>query len=812
MTSGKHLRDEMMHRTWLAIILAPWIAACGCGPGASPGAKTDSPTARTAAAAADLGPQQILRRLLETYRQADSYADDSVVRLHYVQAGQPVDEDWKSSVRFARPNRLALDAFQATVRCDGKELRARIEDEATGDIDNQILVRPAPNELTLGDLASDGLLYEILASQLHRQPIQLELLLQSAGLAAAFGEDIACKRIEDGDEQGHSCFRVEVPSPGGPFVFWVDRQEFLLRRLDYPAAALLRDLAQDPEVSELALWVELRDARLNPSLLADEFEMEIPAGAKRMKSFVVPPRPLPSNLFGQQTGDFYFTTLNDGRLRREDLAGKVSLLLWYRNHEACRPALVEVAKVRQELAENEKVAIYAVSTDPTTQSNDDLQRLLQSWEVDLPVVRDLEAFGRSVFRIESQPTIVVLDGQGRVQIYQVGGDVELAAQLSTIIGQLLRGEDVAAGILSRVKAERDEYERLVAAGGPEPQAAVEIPEVAIKARSEPARLKLRRLWSSRELVSPGNIYVIGEGDDARILVCDGLRTIAELSAGGKLLARRELDLPAGAAITYLRSGVDADGKRWYAGSAPLSPQLYIFDESWRAVATYPPTASPAPICDLLLANLGSDEGLGLYVAFVGEAGLHAASLDGLARWTNKEFPNVVSIAVAPPASDLEKPRLLVTGEDGTILPVNRFGNHEPRKSVGKRPIARIATAGFRRSGKTIFLGMSGDLHGSLFAVGIDAQLKEQWSYPLPPAIHQVPIEAIASGELLAGGAGAWVIAAADGSIHVVSDDGDFTDTWNHGAALSGIAAARLAGKGSVLVASPQEGVTAWEVE
>jgi hypothetical protein len=108
--------------------------------------------------------------------------------------------------------------------------------------------------------------------------------------------------------------------------------------------------------------------------------------------------------------------------------------------------------------------------------------------------------------------------------------------------------------------------------------------------------------------------------------------------------------------------------------------------------------------------------------------------------------------------------------------------------------------------------MSGDLTGSLFAVGIDSQLKEQWSYPLPPDIHQVPIEAITSSELLSRGQGAWVIAAADGSIHVVGDDGHFTDTWNHGAALSGIAAARLAGKPHVLVASPQEGLTAWEVE
>ncbi|HUE71439.1 MAG TPA: TlpA disulfide reductase family protein [Pirellulaceae bacterium] len=809
MSSGKHI--SYMQRTWWAIFLGLFMAAGGCGPSAST-TKDGSPQTRTAASAADLGPQQIFRRLLDTYRQADSYADDSVVRLHFLEQGRPIEEEWKSSVRFARPNRLALDAFQATVRCDGKELRARIEDEATGDIDNQVLVRPAPKELTLGDLASDPLLYDILASQIHRQPIQLELLLESAGLAAAFGEDIACKRLADGEERGETCFRIEVPSPGGAFVFWVDQQKFLLRRLDYPAAALVPELAQNPDVSDLALWVELREARLNPPLAPDEFQLAMPAGAKRMQSFVVPPRPLPSSLFGKEPADFYFTTLDDNQLSRSDLMGKVSLLVWYREHEACRPALAEASKLRQEFADNQDVAIYAVSTDPTTASNDDLLRVLRNWETDLPVVRDLEAFGRSVFAIESQPTIVVLDGQGRVQIYQVGVNPELAAQLSTIVGQLLRGEDVAAGILSRVEAERQEYERLVAAGGPAPQAAMEIPEAAIKARSEPAKLKLKRLWNCRELKSPGNIYVVGEGDDARILVCDGVRTVAELSRAGKLLARHELDLPTGAAVTYLRTGMDAEGKRWYAASAPLAGQLFVFDETWQTVAAYPAAASPAPIYDLLLADLGTDDGLSLYVGFVGEAGLHAATLRGKSRWNNKTFPNVVSIAVAPPADDLERPRLLLTGEDGTILPVNRFGNAEPRKTVGQRPIARLATAAFRRSAETIFLGMSGDLQGSLFAVGIDAQVKEQWSYPLPPAIHQVPIEAVASGNLLSGSSGVWVIAAADGSIHIVSDDGRFTDTWNYGAALSGIAAARLDDQPVILVATPQDGVTAWSVE
>ncbi len=244
----------------------------------------------------------------------------------------------------------------------------------------------------------------------------------------------------------------------------------------------------------------------------------------------------------------------------------------------------------------------------------------------------------------------------------------------------------------------------------------------------------------------------------------------------------------------------------------MAPQLFVFNDQWQSTLTYPSGPSPAPICDLQLADLRGDDGLALYAGFVGEAGLHAVSLDGQLRWRNKVFANVVSVAVAYPADELSQPKLLLTGEDGTILGVNRFGNEEPRKTVGKRPIARIAAAHFHQGAQASWMGLSGDLQGSLFAVGIDARLRERWSYPLPPQIHQVPIEPVTSGIVLAGNAAAWVFAAADGSIHVVSEDGEFTDAWSHGAPLTGIAAARINEFGVVIVSSPQDGVTAWALE
>src|SRR5262249_37769245 len=72
---------------------------------------------------------EVLRKLIDTYRAARTYQDQGIVRLAYRQAGQPVGQEWPVAVAFERPAKLSLVAYQATVKCDGKELKAQIKDD-----------------------------------------------------------------------------------------------------------------------------------------------------------------------------------------------------------------------------------------------------------------------------------------------------------------------------------------------------------------------------------------------------------------------------------------------------------------------------------------------------------------------------------------------------------------------------------------------------------------------------------------------------------------------------------------------------------
>jgi len=809
----------------LTLVLSMLLLGCSESPPSDEStAATRTTTTSTAAGPipAPVAPQkpaanrtanEILAGLLATYREAKTYQDRGVVRLSFRQNGQPVAQEWPVALAFERPSKISIQAYQAIVKCDGTEFKARIDDPASGNVDRQVVVRPAPQELKLVEFASDELLHSILSSRLRRQPIQLELLLESSGLVSAFKADVVCERLPDATHAGHACFCVSVPSPGGAFTFWVDQKTSLLVRLDYPAASLVPELASDSSVSELVLYADLREATLNRPVEASQFALVVPADARRMKTFVVPPRPLPSDLFGQQPREFFFTQLDGKKLTDRDLVGKIAVLIWYHDNPACEATLGQVSAAQERLKEDDAVQFFAVATDPTATSADALQKRLATWRVDLRIVRDLEAFGDKSFHIEVQPTIVVLDPRGKVQIFQGGGSPELADQLVTIVGRLKRGEDLAAEITARQTSEQRQYERLVARGGPEPGEVLEVPEAVIRRASEPKKLHLALLWKSSELKSPGNISIApAAGEAARILVVDGWRAVAELDGSGQLVARHELELPEQAAITFLRTATDGSGKRLLLAAAPLAPQVYLFDDQFKLLRAFPPAdQTPLRLVDAAFAELGDSDGAPkILAANVGDIGLLAFSLGGELAWRNRTFPNV--LACAPTRMDVGGLAIFLAGESGAVLRVNRFGHEEPPVTVARRPIARLfGGAGLGPKATTRLLGISSTEKGEPLAIGLTDALQEQWNYPLPPGVHQKPIEPVVASQMLPGYAGEWWLAGPDGSIHMITADGRLFDSFNLGAVPTGIAAGKI-GETPLLIIATESGITAWRVE
>jgi hypothetical protein len=264
-------------------------------------------------------------------------------------------------------------------------------------------------------------------------------------------------------------------------------------------------------------------------------------------------------------------------------------------------------------------------------------------------------------------------------------------------------------------------------------------------------------------------------------------------------------------ITFVRTATDKRGKRFFVGSSPLAPQCYLFDDRWKLLLAFPRAdQAPLGVADLALTDFDNDGSLDILVAAAGGAGVVAASLQGDVRWRNGSVPGAISLAVALP-DDLGSRMIFVSGDEkGTIGRINRFGNAEPPVSVRNWPIARILGGQFTASQQANFLALATSAKNEPFAVGLTDELTEKWNYPLPLGVHQNPIEPVAASQVVPGHQGEWWIAGPDGSVHLITADGQLFDSFFTGTPLTGIAATKI-GEKAVLLLSSRDRVTAWEV-
>lgn len=396
----------------------------------------------------ELEPAAVLGRMEQAYREADNYSDHGRVVLRYRERGDIRTDEAPLSVAVRLPSELRVEAYYSVVVSNGRQLRAKISDEKSGDIDGQILTRELSGELSLEQVYHDTTLREAMTSGMGGQALQLNLLYADDPLKSVFAEDAKLRTMESEELDGHTCYRVAAEGVEGEFVFWIDGISFVLRRLDYPAASLLPELAQSEMIQDLSLRVEFRDATFEPTFDDSTFRFEVPTDAKRVQAFVLPPHPLPTELFGRQPEDFTCYGLDGSKVDRQSLLGKTAVLVWYNDHPACRSTIEQLSEVYATRRDDDTVALFAVSTDPSSVSDSQIEANLAAWQADLAVLRDLDACGRDRLGVPWTPTMIVLDAEGIVQIFEVGANADLAQELPTILDRLRDGDDLAGEILA----------------------------------------------------------------------------------------------------------------------------------------------------------------------------------------------------------------------------------------------------------------------------------------------------------------------------------------------------------------------------
>ena len=314
----------------------------------------------------------------------------------------------------------------------------------------------------------------------------------------------------------------------------------------------------------------------------------------------------------------------------------------------------------------------------------------------------------------------------------------------------------------------------------------ELKPADIAPHSDPTTLKLTKLWTAADVKDPGNVLVVSGADNQpHIFALEGAHTVIEIDPDGKTAARHELDLPPEAIITYLRTATDAQGKHYFVGSASGQSQVFLFDENWQRVLSFPKAEEVANsrIAGVQIGDLQGDGKLNLFVGYWQDVGLQGVSLAGERLWQERTLQYVLPCAFTDPDSSGAR-KLICTHSRGTIVLFSGDGKPQGEVVVPDRYVALILGADLKGDGKNEYCALTLTSDSSNEAVGLSLDGKQLWNYALPAGVPRRPIEMITTGDVLTDVPRAWLFAGADGSIHIVGEDGKPIDKWNQGASLN----------------------------
>jgi thiol-disulfide isomerase/thioredoxin len=448
------------------LILLLSLPGCGSNSEAELATNDNETTGNvTAVTPSNTGPSSdasaLLQQVIQRYRRAGAYSDDGQVTLKYRANGRQFVDSAPYRIAFHRERKLLANVYQTTIDANDTRFRSRIASDDP-ELRQQFLDRDSPRGITWAALTEDPILRNSIERGLGRFPIVLELLLAPNPLSSfADQQQFPRRLLENRTIEGHDCCGLQVDTPDGSFVFWIDTSSYIVRRVQFPVLDIAAKMAAESGAENIQVTAELRRARFEWDADPSAEPLAPSDGDRVVDQFVLPPDPLPTDLLGRKIPPFALQSLAGNDIDSTQWHGRVVLLHWFIDHPACKASLQLFDKTARQYAGNQHVSFFAVSAASNEASSEQIHQLLRTWDVTTPVLRDSDAVGRDLFHIPALPAIMALGTDGRLQIYELTYIPRLDELLSEGVQQLLAGEDLAQQVLNRFDESQRNYQRLL---------------------------------------------------------------------------------------------------------------------------------------------------------------------------------------------------------------------------------------------------------------------------------------------------------------------------------------------------------------
>lgn len=768
--------------------------------------------------------QEILEEMAKAYRSAKTYGDQGRIVMRGTFNGQPFETRMNYVTAFERPNKLRLIAGDGVMICDGKDLWGFVNF-----LPGQVLKRPAPESFDLKTLFADTVLANALMQgpgQLYSLiPPPLVLLLAEDPLKTLLYRTTGQEVISPGTTGPFTCDRVRLRRGDGDVILWIDRETRALVRVDLPPERVRQSLGQQG-LQNLAIYADFVNPVLDGAIDPEAFSFVVPAEARLTEEL----HPHGYDYLGTKPADFQFEDVQGQPINLQTLAGKPAVLeFWSKNHPNSEAVLKAIQAVSEQFGD--RVAFFAVSVDHVVDAldspavkNEELQNLLKSWQITLPLVRDPRNDAERVFgaafrrNLVTVPCLVILNAQGVIQAYHLGMTMDLVDRLGGTLEKLLSGVNLVEEERAGFEKMKNELAKLVDEANRYGLFTFPLDEITATGTveaapaSQPQHLKLTEVFRCTLLKSPGNLLIAPspEGVD-RILCVEEGNTATEIGWDGVVKSRWPLKPQPPDKIDFLRTALRKNGQRLFVGWSFGAQQLSVYDENFELLLRYPPDGSlpHEGMADVHFADLNGDGEQEAVIGFLGVVGVQAISLEGKRLWSNRTAAVAFRIGVLP---SKDHPSFVVTNTArGSAVHVAHDGQRLGEIIVPGRTIAWLAAADLDGDGTAELCGLDPRDFAQTEAFGFNLAGEELWSYALPKGMAQYPVEQITVGAILPGQARQWILVGADGSLHILDKAGQLVDRFNVGELVTGVAVARQNNTPVLLVATPKQ-VIAWKVE
>lgn len=803
-------RSKLSMSPWLYWTLL-WVAfgwICGCAKppeietsNVSPTAEPDQqnkPTDAVPAAAV----RDYQSRILDAYTRLDAYRDQTVMKVTYrFDDGRSEVNTTTIDTQFVRPNRLRLSVAsednRVTIVSDGERTEARIIDPVTKNFDDQVVLQATNSKLKLNDIYRATELVDPLSpderiSALMGTPTGLDMIPLGLVLGEGRLAELSVSATAAGPQDGFQI--LESQAAEGIYKFWVDSESGLVHRIQFPATTSnlppgLESIELIAECSGIATTVH-------------DDELQLSDEGQQVSHFVMPPLPPPTDLLGKKILPIELENESGVKSRIDNDDASHTVITWFHDHPSSRMVMDQLEMVRAR-REGPKVRFVAVQLGGTDQ-------VLSKWNISASAWLDTQAMGRDRLKIEQAPTTVVLGPNNVLHHFSVGANPNIGNDVAVVLERLLGGQDVAADTQRMMQQTREAYQRQLSLarssdisgkglGKATGAGWVEELSADVPQATQPQRLNLTPKWTVKDLAEPGNMLIVPRAPQ-QCLITDGWNHVAFIDSTGTVLKRMKLELPEDEGITLLRAGKNAKERALYAAGSRGGRRAFVFDFGGKLLMQYPRQSGPQlALSDLAFGDLDGDNGTELLVGWQGDFGTHAVELDGKQLWTNRAMRGIVSLGITE--DENRRKATLVAGELGSLVLIDGTGRTLRELSPGGRTVHQaVAWPGSARGFQSLIgrASISNDENsavccclslaasGGTSVIGVNAAWKPVWEHVLPPGVYRHQIDAVQSIELPEIGA-TWVFAGPDGSIHFVSADGKFRDSYFTGKHIRGIA-------------------------